>query len=70
MKRLLATFHVLSLTMLVFALTMLIPLGVAFFGGDAGLNGGIFGCCGHHGFFRLIAIRHTTLPRVNWLCAS
>ncbi|SAI50708.1 Trk system potassium uptake protein [Bordetella ansorpii] len=38
MKRLLATFHVLSLTMLVFALTMLIPLGVAFFGGDAGLN--------------------------------
>lgn len=38
MKRLLATFHVLSLTMLVFALTMLIPLGVAFFGGDQGLS--------------------------------
>jgi len=38
MKRLLATFHVLSLTMLLFALTMLVPLGVAYFGHDAGLG--------------------------------
>lgn len=37
MKRLLATFYVLSLTMVVFAFTMLIPLGVALLGGDAGL---------------------------------
>jgi len=37
MKRLLATFNVLGLTMVVFSLTMLIPLGVAYVGGDAGL---------------------------------
>ncbi|OZI28029.1 potassium transporter Trk [Bordetella genomosp. 1] len=38
MKRLLATFYVLGLTMVVFALTMLIPLGLAWFGGDDGFT--------------------------------
>lgn len=38
MKRLLATFYVLGLTMVVFALTMLIPLGVAWLGEDDGLR--------------------------------
>ena len=35
MKRVLATLHILGLTMVMFALTMLIPLGVAYIGGDA-----------------------------------
>ncbi len=43
MKRLLATFYVLGLTMVVFALTMLIPLGVAWFGEDQGLKAFIEG---------------------------
>lgn len=38
MNRLLATFYVLGLTMVVFALTMLIPLGVAYLGDDAGFQ--------------------------------
>ncbi len=43
MKRLLATLYVLGLTMVVFALTMLIPLGVAWFGEDKGLKAFIEG---------------------------
>ena len=35
MRRVLATLHILGLTMVMFALTMLIPLGVAYIGGDA-----------------------------------
>ncbi|MFQ6748545.1 TrkH family potassium uptake protein, partial [Bordetella pertussis] len=38
MKRLLATFYVLGLTMVVFALTMVIPLAVAYIGQDAGFT--------------------------------
>ena len=38
MKRLLATFYVAGLTMVVFSLTMLLPLLVAFLGEDAGLT--------------------------------
>ncbi|ARP78788.1 TrkH family potassium uptake protein [Bordetella genomosp. 6] len=38
MKRLLATFYVLGLTMVVFALTMVIPLSVAYIGQDAGFT--------------------------------
>ncbi|MGN6657788.1 MAG: TrkH family potassium uptake protein, partial [Achromobacter mucicolens] len=35
MKRVLATLYILGLTMVMFALTMLIPLFIAYVGGDA-----------------------------------
>ena len=78
MKRLLATFHVLSLTMLVFALTMLVPLGVAFFGDDAGLNafgrgfllalviGGLLWACTRHARSELHARDGFLLVAIVW----
>ena len=50
MKRVLATLHILGLTMVMFALTMLIPLVVAYVGGDAARDAFL------HGFLISIGI--------------
>ena len=57
MKRLLATLYVLGLTMVVFALTMLIPLGLAWFGDDAGFMAFLEG-------FLPVSYTHLTLPTI------
>ena len=50
MRRVLATLHILGLTMVMFALTMLIPLGVAYVGADAARGAFL------HGFLLSIGI--------------
>jgi trk system potassium uptake protein TrkH len=75
MKRLLATFYVAGLTMVVFSLTMLLPLAVAYIGDDAGFNAflkGFLGALGVGGIFWLLTHRDRSelYPRDGFLLVS
>lgn len=78
MKRLLATFYVVGLTMVVFSLTMLLPLGMAYLGDDPGLTafidgfllafggGGVFWLATHRGRSELHARDGFLLVSLVW----